>query len=128
QLFEKVSKSRAPGDNTTSFPGLPVPVPPGIPAGTFSKQDRPFRGMATPYSAASANENLSPLGSGIEDTLLRLDSAKKSLLFGVPVASSPIPNPFLTNELITKIFNNVTTRSNVFAVWLTVGFFEVVDD
>jgi hypothetical protein len=124
QLFAKISESRAPGDTTTTLPRPPVPVP----RGTFSKQDRPFRGMATAYSAASANENLSPSGSGIEDTLLRLDSTKKSLLFGIPVASSSIPPPFQTEELITKLFNNVTTRSNVFAVWLTVGFFEVVDD
>jgi hypothetical protein len=37
-------------------------------------------------------------------------------------------HPYLANEVFTKIANHLTTRSNVFAVYLTVGMFEVMDD
>ncbi len=37
-------------------------------------------------------------------------------------------HPYLRAALMQKIYNNVTTTSNVFAVWFTVGYFEVVDE
>ena len=43
-------------------------------------------------------------------------------------ATTPPTNPYIRSELMTKIMGSMTNRSNVFAVWVTVGFFRVLDD
>jgi hypothetical protein len=92
------------------------------PGGMPSGQDHPFRGMAPPFTAGGPSTQY-PDGRGINDTLFRAGSGGDGL-FQVPGTG----HPYQQNELLTKVFNNLTTRSNVFAVWLTVGFFEVTDE
>jgi hypothetical protein len=104
------------------------------PADAPGRSDRPFLSLAVGHipmpgdgTYPAGGDPLSPKGSGINDTLLRSalpdGGADTPRLFEVPGE-----HPYLRFELLTKLFNHVTTRSNVFAIWLTVAFFEVVDD
>lgn len=40
----------------------------------------------------------------------------------------PVRHPLMEKSLLTKVFEHFTTRSNVFAVYMTVGYFEVTND
>jgi hypothetical protein len=93
--------------------------------------DRPFLGNAQGFYAPDVQN---PQGRGIDDTMFRAFTAGSTpaarRLFDLPPATMTTlgtDNPYVRSELLTKIANNVTSRSNVFAVWLTVGFFEVRD-
>ena len=68
----------------------------------------------------------------IDVTLLRSQFAtanKEEPLFGVATTgqlhNEPLRNPYFRYQALQKLGNLVTTRSNVYAVWVTVGFFEV---
>lgn len=108
------------------------------PSGTPSAADQPFIGLTAGYTAPGDNQYGN--GQGIDSTFLRrydltvpsdpvLDPTRPRL-FSYPVgdAGFATTHPYLRYQLMNKIANNVTTRSHVFAVWLTVGFFDVVDD
>lgn len=76
--------------------------------------DRPMWGQGVgTYPAGDAQF---PSGGGTADTVLRFQPPAGDI------------HPYLDAERLTKVFNHLTTRSNVFAVWLTVGFFEVTDE
>jgi hypothetical protein len=97
------------------------------PGGVPGADDRPFRSLATGFTAPGDTQY--PQGSGIDDTLLRSFEGGARRLFEPDLpAGDPRQHPYLRHQLLTKLFGNFTPRSNVFAVWLTVGFFEVTDD
>lgn len=75
--------------------------------------DQPF----VNFSVGGYTGSDAVFGAGANSTLARLLDAPNQTT-----------SPYQRNELLAKIINNTTNRSNVFAMWLTVGFFEVVQD
>lgn len=65
----------------------------------------------------------------IDATLLRADSTGNRPLFQYQNTADPIVNternPYFRYQGIQRLGNLVTNRSNVYAVWITVGYFEV---
>lgn len=86
----------------------------GTSPATISANDRPFWGFG--FGQYPPTDQQFGQGSGIYDAFLR---SRESQMTG---------HPYEMFELPSKVLNNLTTRSNVFAVWVTVGFFEVTDD
>jgi hypothetical protein len=136
-LLDPQPSSYFPGAGVTTAGLLKSLLASRTPGGVPGPNDRPFLPLSAPTIAAGDTQY--PGGVSINDTVLRPDPADTSgqkLLFGIsPTArlaatGQPLPgwNPQMRHEVLQKIFSNITTRSNVFAVWLTVGFFEVTDD
>ena len=99
-----------------------------------SRFSRPFRSWFGSYLAAQSGL---PETDEIESTILRsitVSGNRRPLLenrrtvddAGRPVYyAHPDPNPYFRYQGFQKLGNLVTTRSNVYAVWITVGYFEV---
>jgi hypothetical protein len=93
----------------------------------------PYGSIAVGFGGTSLQY---PNGTSIDNTLLasiapgtpgatRILQATTSLPTGTNPAGT---NPVYSDQIMSKIANQVTNRSHVFAVYLTVGFFRVLTD
>ncbi len=107
---------------------LSVRTPNLLTGGVLGPDDRPFLGLAAPFTEAGGEQY--PAGAGLDSTLLRrfdVNGARRLLQPPLPPPESQEAHPAFQTEMLSKVLNHFTTRSHVFAVWLTVGFFEVTD-
>ncbi|MCL2119544.1 MAG: hypothetical protein FWH27_14095 [Planctomycetaceae bacterium] len=90
----------------------------------ITRAGRPFRGAASSLLNVDAPYE-SPTGA----TLLRSQKdAGTDLDTGVPAFAPAVgnaQNTYMALEGVQRLSDMTTTRSNVFAVWLTLGYFEV---
>jgi hypothetical protein len=126
-IFTQMMNSRSPAQLS---PGLYVPGSPADLKGQagVTSTDAPFLSLATGLTASGDTQYLA--GQSITNTMLRgtgnnPNNLNPPLLLFENSTNAATTHPYQRFQLLTKMFNNVTTRSNVFAVWLTVGFFEV---
>jgi hypothetical protein len=116
-----------PGPNSNPFWGLGM----GYTSNTAPDTSAPDLITTNPRginnTSYRSNNNTTGFDSG---TLRLLEPSKDPSGNPIPVGGPPnLPaQPIQRFELLSKILGNVTTRSNVFGVWLTVGFFRVTDD
>ncbi|MBU4397819.1 MAG: hypothetical protein KKE86_00650 [Planctomycetes bacterium] len=93
----------------------------------FGKPFRSFGGAAMVPTLDPAHDVLK-YDREIDATLLRADSSGTSPLFqynSSNAVDNTDRNPYFRYQGIQRLGNLVTTRSNVYAVWITVGYFEV---
>jgi hypothetical protein len=100
----------------------------GVP---FTPDDRPYWALTMPNPNVNGMppqfDSQYPTGNepGSEKGLLRSRPGSP----GTAIFKDPTNgvHPYQQDELLNKVFSHLTTRSNVFAVWCTVGFFNVRD-
>ena len=83
---------------------------------------------AAPLNPLEGSPFKSFAAGNVADTMFRPQTGGTTPIFVPGTAINPAFHPTLRSGLLQKIFNNMTTTSNVFAVYWTVGFFEVTDE
>jgi hypothetical protein len=91
----------------------------------LNSPDKPMWGLSLGF-APTTSDAMPTLNAG--SGVVHVRSTRNTMLSGTFSDSLTQNYDYQKQELLRKIFNSTTTRSNVFAVWATVGYFEVVDD
>jgi hypothetical protein len=105
-----------------------VSIDPSLnPTNAYPLASTPFQSYAAGNIPAGGPTAQYPNGNGINNTILRMADPSGSgkvqgRLFEIPEA----PN-YYRFELMNKLHDRITTRSNTFAVWVTVGYFQVTN-
>lgn len=97
----------------------PIPLP--------NSNSLPGNDLTDPYNLLLDPQNT----SNNNNTIPQIQNIAPNLWLGFPPRDSngnPPLSPFVRHELFSKISGNTTTRSNCFAAWVTVGFFEVIGE
>ena len=91
--------------------------------------------MASSTTSAKPASAIIDSANGIDGDSLRIKPSTTNALesSGIPLFSEEVPepsidaerNPGMMYQPMTRLGNLVTTRSNVYAIWVTVGYFEV---
>ncbi|MBN2295881.1 MAG: hypothetical protein JXM70_25850 [Pirellulales bacterium] len=88
----------------------------------------PFRSFAGLYNIPNVPPLQAAVGSEVNATFLRVDPTGNNPIFRF-ASTSPINgtdrNPYFRYQLLNRLGSTATNRSNVYAVWVTVGYFEV---
>ena len=126
EVFQAVADAKPAGDNSgpNNFTGAEV-----------TNGFNTLNGQRPILSFGQANYTAGMVKYGLNRSLMGylVGSKPNENFLDVPAFGSDSTNgnivaTYPRKELLTKIGNIVTTKSNVFAVWITTGYFEVTND
>ncbi len=89
--------------------------------------------VSNPFRAASNAKMMPPFStrnrSSTDATLLRQEAGGTDMLFESPAGrafNNSTTNPYFRYQRMMRLSNLTTTHSNVYAIWITTGYFEVL--